>query len=132
MKDQGSLSRELCLEVYQARDPHENEASRNKAPYSNQEVFSAGAITASRGSEVTKKLGPTAQSCLVSFEQDDSRGDISLCNPVEHLLPRITSTSIPSYLIAAPVLVPEPSVENSIKRYLDELTMPSLGKYSTS
>lgn len=40
--------------------------------------------------------------------------------------------SIPSYLMATPVLVPKPSVVNSTKRCLVELTIPSLGRYSTS
>lgn len=40
--------------------------------------------------------------------------------------------SIPSYLMATPVLVPKPSVVNSTKRCLAELTIPSFGRYSTS
>lgn len=40
--------------------------------------------------------------------------------------------SVPSYLMATPVFVPEPSVENSTKRCLEEPAIPSFGRYSTS
>lgn len=96
-------------------------------------LLQLGAIMASRGSKVSKTPGSTEHSpVLLSLNRLAVEEDIMMCNSVEYLLSRNEAMSIPSYLIAAPVLVPEPSVVNSIKRYLEVLTMPSLGKYSTS